>query len=160
MSDGATGIIVFNLDGQRYGLRLSDVQELLPAASLVRLPAAAPIVEGLLNLRGTILPVLDLRRRFGLPAKGMEPSDHLLAVSAGERLVGLRVDRAMAIVWVDESDIVDARAAVPAVQLAAGVAKLGDGLVVIHDLSGFLSQAEADSLAEMVALAETAEASP
>src|SRR5437764_218583 len=68
-------ILVFEVDGRRYGLPASEVRELLRAVAIVPLPLAGPAVEGVVNLRGRVVPVFDLRVRLGLPARAVVPSD-------------------------------------------------------------------------------------
>jgi purine-binding chemotaxis protein CheW len=63
-------VLVFEVAGRRYGLPADDVQELLRAVSIVPLPRAPAVVEGVINLRGKVVPVLDVRGRFRLPARG------------------------------------------------------------------------------------------
>ena len=141
-------IVVFEVGGQQYGLPASDVRELQRAATLTPLPQAPAIVEGVVNLRGTVVPVLDIRSRFRLPPKPMEPTDHFVVARAGERLVALRVDRATDLIRVAAADVEEARAAVPGVEYVAWVAKLPHSLVLIHDLRTFLSRAEEAELDE------------
>jgi purine-binding chemotaxis protein CheW len=88
-------ILVFEVARQRFGVLSADVRELLRTVTVVPLPKAPAIVEGIIDVRGTIVPVLDIRSRFRLPGKAAEHSDHLLVARAGERLVALRVDRAL-----------------------------------------------------------------
>jgi purine-binding chemotaxis protein CheW len=139
-------ILIFEVGGQRYGLPCADVQELVRAVAIVPLPKAPDIVEGIINLRGRVVPVLDIRARFGLPPKALEPADHLVVALAGERRVALRVDRAVDVVQVATSDLEDARGAVPGVEYVTWVAKGANNLVLIHDLRTFLSRAEAAAL--------------
>ena len=65
-------ILVFEINGQRFGIRAVDVVEVLRAATLTPLPTAPSLIEGLLNLRGRVVPVLDVRERLGLPRKEMQ----------------------------------------------------------------------------------------
>lgn len=141
-------VLVFEVGGQQYGLPASDVQELQRAATLTPLPRAPAVVEGVVNLRGRVIPVLDIRSRFGLPARPMERTDHFVVARAGERVVALRVDRAIDLVRVDAADVEDARGSVPGVDYVTWVAKLPHSLVLIHDLRTFLSRAEAAELDE------------
>jgi purine-binding chemotaxis protein CheW len=139
-------LLIFEVGATRFGLPSADVREVLRAVTIVPLPSAPPIVEGLINLRGRIVPVLDVRSRFRLPPKPLEPSDQLIVASAGPRVVAIRTDRTGDLVRVDASQLEDARAAVPRAEYVAGVAKLPDGLVLIHDLRTFLSESEASRL--------------
>jgi purine-binding chemotaxis protein CheW len=139
-------VLVFEVGGQRYGLPAADVRELTRAATLTPLPRAPRIVEGVINLRGTIVPILDIRARFGLPPKPMEYTDHFVVAQAGARLAALRIDRAIELIRVDAADVAEAQTAVPGVEYVTWVAKLPHCLVLIHDLRTFLSRAESAEL--------------
>jgi purine-binding chemotaxis protein CheW len=139
-------VLVFELEGQRYGLPTADVRELVRAVTITPLPGAPNVVEGVVNVRGRVLPVLDVRARFRLPAKALEASDHFIVASAGARGVILRVDRATHLTLVDEGSIQTPETLGASAAYVAGVAKLEDGLVLIHDVTTFLSAAEAAGL--------------
>ena len=94
-------ILVFDIDGQHFGIRSADVVQVLRAASLSSLPQAPESIEGVLNLRGCLVPVLDTRRLLGLPAKEMQHTDHLIVVAAGSRMVTLRADHATNLVHLE-----------------------------------------------------------
>lgn len=150
-------VLLFTLASQRYAVPSADVRELVRAARLTPLPRAPDVVEGLLNLRGELLPVLDLRRRFRLPPRPLSPSEHFIVTRAGHRTVVLRVDRAEGLLALEPDALDTTPQALPGVGYVAGALKLPDGLVLVHDLATFLSEAE--SLALDTALAERAEAS-
>jgi purine-binding chemotaxis protein CheW len=135
-------ILVFTLGAARYALWSTDVRELIRAVAIVPLPRAPRIVEGVINLRGQIVPVLDLRARLGLVPKPLEPTDHFIVVSAGERLVAVRADRALSLVTVGTGSLDELQAA----PFLAGAARLPDGLVLIHDLRTFLAAGETTEL--------------
>ncbi|ATB29221.1 chemotaxis protein CheW [Melittangium boletus] len=136
-------VLLFTLEEQRYALPVEDVRELVRAVRLTPLPQAPDVVEGLFNLRGELIPVLDLRRRFRLSARRLRPSDHFIIAQAGPRPVALRVDRAEGLLRL-EADTLDATPRhLPGVGYVAGALKLPDGLVLLHDLRTFLSEAEA-----------------
>ncbi len=153
-------ILVFEVGAQRYGLPVADVRELLRVVTLTPLPKAPPIVEGIINLRGTVIPVLDIRARFRRPAKAPEHTDHLIVARAGERLAALRVDRALDVVRLDAGDAENAEGVMPGVEYVARVARLPEGLVLIHDLRTFLSHAEAEALDQALPAPETEGAAP
>ena len=151
---GGTGtqldVLVFEVGGQRYALRSLEVRELVRAVTIVPLPSASAIIEGIINVRGAVVPVLDIRTRFRLPITAAAHTDHLILAWANGRLVALRADRALDLARLEASDLEDARAVVPGADYVAGVAKLPDGLVLIHDLSTFLSQSEEAALDETI----------
>lgn len=135
--------LLFELAGHRFGLRLTDVDELVRACALQAVPKAPPPVRGVLNLRGEILPVLDLRRRFELPEKGLEPSDYFVLARAASRRLGLIVDGVLGIETLSAFPPADAPHLPFRLEYIAGVAAVADGVVLIYDLSTFLSHTEA-----------------
>lgn len=143
-------IVTFRVAGQRYGVRMQDVREMLLAVAVAPLPGAPSVVTGVLDLRGTIVPLLDLRRRFGAPERALRADEHFIVVVAGERLVALRTDR------IDGLEVVADERITPAELLRrtpgplAGVVPTGDGILLIADVPAFLSEAEATVLDELL----------
>jgi purine-binding chemotaxis protein CheW len=144
---GHLEVVLFEVAGQLYGLPAADVRELVRAVAIVPLPQAPAIVEGIINLRGKVVPVLDIRSRFRLPSKPVDPADHLLVATAGEYLVAVRADRAINLVQLAQSDVEEARGLVPGIDYVSWVARLPNNLVLIHDLRTFLSAGESAELA-------------
>ncbi len=139
-------VLVFEVGGRRYGIAVAEVQEVVWAVTLVPLPRGPAIVEGVINVRGRVVPVLDFRARFRLPLKDLEHTDHLIVGWAGARLVAIRADRALGVVALEAAEIEDVGSLTVGVEYVAGVAKARDGLLLIHDLGTFLSQAEAEAV--------------
>ncbi len=130
----------------RYGLPLEVTREVLRATSIASLPRAPEIIEGIIDIRGALVPVLDIRSRFRAARKPLHPSDQFVIADAGQRTVALRVDQVTGIEAIEAEAIDDAKAVVPQVEYVAGVARLADGLVLLHDLGTFLSAAEAEQV--------------
>src|SRR3546814_10045088 len=121
-------IVVFELSEYRYAIPMADAREFARVPSIVPLPKAPVVVEGVVNIRGKVVPVLDIRKRFRLPEKRAHPMDHLVIAHADRRLVALRVDRVLGVEDVDAKDIEDAAAITPAAEDLTGVGKLEVGL--------------------------------
>jgi purine-binding chemotaxis protein CheW len=132
-------LVAFTLRGERFAVRGLQVREVVRAVAISPLPDAPGIVEGVINFRGRIVAVLDIGRRFGLPTRSLDPTQHFILVDAGPRLVALRVDRATDLLDVAAEAIEGAVAVAPGSAMTEGVARLDDGLVVIHHLERFLS---------------------
>lgn len=139
-------LVAFMLDGQRFGLRLSIVERIVPAVELTSLPSAPDIVLGVINLAGLVVPVVNVRKRFRLPEKEMELDDRIVIAGTARRTVGLLVDSASVLVEVLASDITRASNILPGMRYIEGVARLEDGMILIHDLDGFLSLEEEQAL--------------
>ena len=144
-------VIVFELNEHRYALPLTDVREVLAIPTIVPLPKAPSIVEGVVNIRGVVVPVMDIRTRFRLPTRPPHPADHLLVARAGARLVALRVDRVLGLELMDPHDTQDAATITARTEYLVGVVRQRDGLVMLHDLGTFLADAEANDLDDAMA---------
>ena len=153
-------LLIFEVGGSRFALPARLLHEVVRAVAIAPFPRAPPIVEGVINVRGTVVPMLDIRQRFGLSPTPVAPEQHLLIAQAGSRVVALRVDRAVDLVSVDEAAIESAARVAPGAEYVAGIAKLPDGLLVIHDLERFLSLDESQQLDTVLAQAERADGTP
>ncbi len=142
----STQLVVFRLDEQRYALPLASVERIVRAVEVTVLPDAPAIVLGAIDVTGRILPVLNLRRRFGLPERETLPSDQFLIAHPTRRAVVLVVDEAQGLIEYPVAGIVPPARIVPGLEQIQGVVKLDDGLVLIHDLEKFLSLDEARAL--------------
>jgi purine-binding chemotaxis protein CheW len=145
-------LFVFRLGPKRFALPLERVGAAVRAAYVEELPGAPTLVLGMLNVRGEVMPVIDLGRRFGLPPRPVAPEGFFLIVRSGRRAMALRVD---ALDGLARRNAVNANEVenLPAVDGILGVAVLEDGLTVIFDLDACLSLDEEERLD--AALAET-----
>jgi len=148
MSSYAREFLQFELDGQFYGVGTADVERVIPAVRPTRLPKTPAIVEGAINLRGAIIPVLDIRARFRLQPKPTALGDFLIVALAGERRVAIRADRVIGLVKIDRGEIHAAKSVFPTENQITDIATLPEGVVLLHDLRAFLTRAEDEALAE------------
>ena len=146
MNSPSVEVLAFKLDGQRYGLPLSEVERVVRAAEVTPLPKAPAVVLGVLDVNGTILPVLSMRRRLRLPEREVQVGDQFLIARTKRRTVALVIDEARSIYQVPESKIASAARAIPGAEQLQGIAMLDDGLMFIYDLEKFLSLEEAAAL--------------
>lgn len=137
---------VFRLEGQRYGLPLSQIDRVIRAVELTSLPKAPSIVLGVVNVNGQVLPVLDIRHRFHLPDREIGVDDHFLIARTRKRRVVLQIDQAEGVIGVSANDVVCTDEITPGLEQVRGVAKLADGLLLIHDIDSFLSLEEEQAL--------------
>jgi len=142
----ALQVVVFVLDGQRYAFPLATVQQVLPMVAPAPLPEAPPIALGVINLHGLIVPMLDLRRRLGLPPREYGPADRLVVARSSRRLLAIPVDEALGVMEVAMGSVIPPEVILPGIGRVAGVAPLADGLLFIHDLDSFLSLDEEQGL--------------
>ncbi len=139
-------LVVLTLDGRRYALDLRTIDRVVRAVAVTALPGAPSTVAGVIDVQGEVIPLFDLRRRFGLPARPLRLADQMVVARTAQRRVALWVDEVADIVSCPASEVLAADTLVPGLAYVQGVVRLPDGLVLIHDLDRFLSEDEADAL--------------
>lgn len=139
-------LVVFALDDQRYGLPLSAVERIVRVVEVTPLPQAPDIVLGVVNVQGRVIPVINLRRRFGLTERAMALSDQMVVARTARRPVALVVDAVQGVLDYPGQAVVAAQQMLPGLPHLEGVVKLADGLVLIQDLDRFLSLDEETAL--------------
>ena len=141
-------LVEFTLEEHKYAVNLAAVERIVHVAEVAPLPQAPEIVLGIINFSGKIIPVVDLRRRFRLPEREMTLYDHLLIARTSKRELAFIADRVTGVVEYGEEEWTAADRIAPGLEYLAGVVKLKDGLIFIHDLERFLSLDEEESLGE------------
>lgn len=141
-------LLVFSIEEQRYGLSLPNVERICRAFEIVPLPKAPSIVMGVINLRGSVIPVINVRRRFGLPEREIRLTDQFIISMTTKRRVALVADSVAGVIDHPRERIIAAESIVPGMEYIQGVARLHDGIVFIHELETFLSLEEESALEE------------
>lgn len=139
-------LVVFELGPHQLGLARETVREILQAVAVTHLPGAPAGVEGVIDLRGTIVPVFDLRARIALPPRPPRITDNLLVCNAGAcGVVVIRADRITQIrAMVETLEVPQVGTSTDPV--VRGLSRLPDGIVVICDLSAFLTEPDLETL--------------
>lgn len=133
--------VVFSLDDQHYGLDIMSVREIRMMQQITYLPGAPAYVSGVINLRGSIVPVCDLRARFNAGKTAVSPGHAIVIVSIDNRAIGLLVDEVLDILSVQESDVCEVPEA-PGTRcnhFFSGLATGPSGLMIILDLQRVLA---------------------
>jgi purine-binding chemotaxis protein CheW len=129
-------------------LRLAAVQRVVRAVEVTPLPKAPLIVLGVINVQGQIIPVFNLRKRFSLKQREIEPSNQFIIATTRTRVVALVVDTVVGVIERLEKEILAPASILSDMEYVEGVTKFEDGIIFIHDLGGFLSLDEAKQLDE------------
>lgn len=143
-------VVVFEVAARRFGLPLDRVEQAVRIVAITPLPGAPAVVAGVVNIRGSVIPVIDVRRRFDLPQRASRLADQLLVVDTPVRRLALWVDTVGGVVNYRAQDFVAAAAVVPGMEYLRGIARLPDGLVLIQDIEQLLTLAEEHALAEAI----------
>lgn len=139
--------VIFRLNEEKYALDINHVGGITECSDLTPVPDSEPYVRGLMNLRGQIMPIIDLKNRFGI-AKGEKPEDRVIIVRTGEQELGFIVDDASQALTVDESDIDPPPGIIMKEdnEYLSGVVKHGNEIIIMIDLTKVLSMNELTSL--------------
>jgi purine-binding chemotaxis protein CheW len=138
--------LIFSLDDRRFALPLSQVDRVIRAVDSTPLPHAPPIVLGVMDLHGTLLPVLSVRARLKTAIRPVGVDDHFIVARTSRRAVALVVDDVETIVAYPSTSIMPPEEIVAGWDQIEGVMHLEGGLILIYDLDRFLSLQEDDAL--------------
>lgn len=131
--------LLFTIDAAHYAIPLRDVGEVVPAVNIVALPDAPAIVEGVVNVRGEIVPVLALRSKLGHAPRRSAVSEYFILVNARHRRVIVRSDTTPEIVSLPEAE---APRDEPVERALAGVLPLPNGVAMFQDINRFITADE------------------
>jgi purine-binding chemotaxis protein CheW len=144
--EAATSFLICTLDTQRYAFRLGIVQRVLRAAAVVPLPKAPKGILGMVNISGQITPVLNLRQRFGLPARELDPNDRFIVVRTTRCSLILVMDVVVEVRECDLEKKIPLRHVLPRAKVGAGIECFANGLIVVHTVESLLSAEEEQML--------------
>lgn len=139
-------LLKFSLADQQYALFLDSVDRVVRSVEVTPLPDAPQSVLGVVDVQGQIFPVLNIRKRFGIPDKEIDLTDQLIIARTMRRTVVLLVDRVNGVIEHSEHEIFDAKKVIPCMEYIEGIVKFEDGMILIHDLDKFLSLDEENTL--------------
>jgi purine-binding chemotaxis protein CheW len=143
--------VVFLLNNSYYGVPILQVQEIVKMTEITKLPETPDFVEGVVNLRGQIVPILDLRKRFSLPKVAVNENWRILILKAEGIHFGVMVDQISQVEKVPASLIEVPPKVVSGVKgdFIRGIAKMKDRLLILLDIEKILSHREIEALQEI-----------
>lgn len=147
MANVTIELLIFEVDGVRCALPLGPVERVESAAEVTPISNAPDKVAGILNVRGEILPVLDIRRCLNRPARSMSLNDHLILAETSKRKLVLWVGALEGVETLTPASGEHVEEVLKNLPHLAGVTAFDDELIMIHDLEQFLSSEEDDVLA-------------
>jgi purine-binding chemotaxis protein CheW len=150
-ADHEEQLVIFTLGAESYGVSIEAVNTIIRFPTITRVPNSAMAILGVINLRGRIIPVVDLRTRFGLQATEASKATRVVVVEHQDLLVGLLVDAVTETLRLSTSAIEPLSSLVVSVdaRYLRGVGKVKDRLIILLDLCAILKP---DEIAELVSL--------
>lgn len=146
-------LVVFELADESYGVEISRVQDINRMQEITEIPHAPESVVGVINLRGRVIPVVDLRTRFGMPSAEHTKSTRIVVVQMGEEPIGMIVDAVSQVLRIPTKVIEPPSPVLASLdsRYLLGIAKLEEELVVLLDLDYVLSKDEQEFISEAMA---------
>jgi purine-binding chemotaxis protein CheW len=142
-------LVSFYLGGEEYGLEILRVQEIIRMMNLTRVPNSPDFVEGVINLRGKVIPVVGLRKRFGLEARPHDKQSRIVVVEVHGSVIGFVVDSVSEVLRIP-ADTVDPPPRLAKVdrEFVSGVGKLENRLLLLLDVNRLMTETEQAACAE------------
>jgi len=141
-------LVTFHIGDEEFGVEILKVQEIIRMMGITRVPKAPEFVEGVINLRGKVIPIIDLRKRFGMAAQDHDKHTRIIVIEVNSVIVGFVVDSVSEVLRVPSSTVEPPPAIISGIEseYISGVGKLADRLLILLDLDRLLSKGEQNLL--------------
>jgi purine-binding chemotaxis protein CheW len=141
-------IVVFELGSELFGVNIGSVESIIKIQAITKMPHSPDFVEGVTNLRGKVLPVIDLRKRFGLNDKQADKNSRIIVVNDNGTEVGMIVDGVSEVLTVSDQTVEAAPVITTSVNSSfiTGLAKIDQRIIILLDLGKILSVQEQSNL--------------
>ncbi len=145
-------LVSFGLDNEEYGVDVLCIREIIRLPSITKMPNSPHYVDGIINLRGTVIPIISLRRKFGLMDSDFDKTSRILVMEVGGGLTGFVVDSVAEVIRISTSEIQPSPPVVgngEANECIAGVVNQGDRLLVLLELKHLFSDEDQSTISSM-----------
>ncbi|MGE5589055.1 MAG: chemotaxis protein CheW [Bacillota bacterium] len=151
MQAGGRQVVIFEVASEWYGLDVSAVREISTLGHITPVPGSSELVEGVIDLRGQVIPVLDLRKRFGFAPAEESLARRVVVTEFGEHRLALVVDGVSRVHWINDTDIEPPSPVVcrQGLNFIEGLARLEGHLAILIRLSDMLTADERASLSHI-----------
>jgi purine-binding chemotaxis protein CheW len=145
---GTLQLVSFQLDKELYGIEITKVREIILITDITRIPQTPHYVKGLINLRSTVIPVIDLRSLFGLQEGAMNDESRIMVLQAKGKTVGIVVDAVSEVLRVKSDEIAPPPPTVAGLgrEYLTGIVKLDKQLLILLDIDKILGNEQTDVL--------------
>lgn len=141
-------LVTFNLGKEEFAVPILQIQEINRLVEITRVPKSPDFVEGVINLRGKVIPIIDLRKRFSLPQAELGKYSRVVVINMDGRMVGLIVDSVSEVLRLSEEAVEPAPPIVAGIdsEYIKGLGKIEGRLLILLDLNKILSKEEKSEL--------------
>ena len=150
-------LVSFRLDQEEYGIEITKVQEIILMGEITRVPQTPDFIKGLINLRSTVIPIVDLRLRFGLQNESQSDETRIMVVNVAGKTIGIIVDAVSEVLRISQEQIAPPPPTVAGLgrEYLTGLVKLDKRLLILLDIDKILGE-DGDAAVEAVAGATAA----
>ena len=144
-------LVTFSIGEEEFGVDILKVQEIIRTMEITKVPKAPVFVEGVINLRGKVIPIIDLRKRFGLSAREHDKDTRIIVIEMTTMIVGFVVDSVSEVLRIPANTVEPPPPVVSGLEseYIKGVGKLQDRLLIMLDLDRLLSHEEKEALSQV-----------
>lgn len=145
---GTMQLVSFRLDQEEYGIEITKVQEIILMGEITRVPQTPNFIKGLINLRSTVIPIVDLRLRFGLKEEPATDDTRIMVVNVMGKTIGIIVDAVSEVLRISSEQIAPPPPTVAGLgrEYLTGLVKFEKRLLIMLDIDRILAQEESQSL--------------
>jgi len=140
--------VVFRLGKEEYGVNIMQVKEIVTYKEPTKVPNTPDFIEGIINLRGQIIPIVSLKKRFNISGESINDETRIIVMNLDSKQVGFIVDAASEVRTISEEDIENAPDIVAGIErkYITGIGKIGEKILILLDLDKLFSKEEKESL--------------
>lgn len=137
-------LVSFTVGKEEYGVHIEEVQEIVRMPEITHLPQTQSFIKGVINLRGNIIPVIDMRERFKMESSSYNEMTRVIVVRIGEKLVGMIVDTVSQVLDVNDDDIEEAPDIISGLskEYIEGIGKILNSMIIVLKISKVLTSDE------------------
>lgn len=133
---GSMQLVSFKLGSETYGIEITKIREIILVGEITHVPETPHYIKGLINLRSSVIPVIDLRARFGLSENDLTQDSRIMVLNVGRRTIGIVVDSVSEVLRVSEDQISPAPPTVASLgnEYMTGLVRLDEQLLILLDV--------------------------
>lgn len=145
---GTMQLVSFCLAQEEYGIEITKVQEIILMGEITRVPQTPPYIKGLINLRSTVIPIVDLRLRFGLEQQPQTEATRIMVVNVAGKTIGIIVDAVSEVLRVSDEQVAPPPPTVAGLRqdYLTGLVKLESRLLILLDIDKILDEEQAEAV--------------